>query len=118
MKLWYHLRQRNINGFRFRKQVPLGRYIVDFLCYEANLIIEVDGGGHNEDGTIEYDTVRTAWLEKQGYVIKRFWNNDVLCNIDGVLEEILSACKIYPPHPVLPPQAGGRDVTFLQSSIF
>ena len=93
-KLWYHLSQRNLNGFRFRKQVPMERYIVDFICHEANLIIEVDGGGHNEDDIIKYDAIRTAWLETQGYTVKRFWNIDVLSNIDGVLEAILDACGV------------------------
>ena len=88
-KLWYHLRRGNLKEWRFRKQVPLGKYIVDFICYTKNLIIEIDGGGHNEEVTLQYDAVRTTWLESQGYLIQRFWNHEVLCHIEEVLEEIL-----------------------------
>ena len=88
-KLWYHLRRGNLKEWRFRRQVPIGKYIVDFICYTKNLIIEVDGGEHNEEDTLIYDKARTLWLKSQGYRIKRFWNHEVLCHIEEVLEEIL-----------------------------
>jgi very-short-patch-repair endonuclease len=95
-KLWSILRCRYLENYRFRKQVPLGSYIVDFLSYELRLIIEVDGGQHAEQ--VEYDTQRTNWLEKQGYRVIRFWNNEVLTNLSGVAEVILRECvKSTPP---------------------
>ena len=83
-KLMYELRRRQIEGFRFRKQVPLGIYVVDFVCFEARLIIELDGGQHNEYKQINYDNQRTAWLQTQGYQVQRFWNDEVLQEIDAV----------------------------------
>ena len=84
--LWRRLRVWQVDGFKFRRQQPLGRYIVDFVCLEKRMIIEVDGGQHAEDAN--YDTDRDAWLRNQGFVILRFWNNDVLKNMNGVLEVI------------------------------
>ncbi len=81
-KLWYHLRDRRLGGFKFVRQVPIGRYIADFACREADLIIELDGGQHADS---EYDEERTRVLGEHGYAVIRFWNNDVLSNIDGVL---------------------------------
>jgi very-short-patch-repair endonuclease len=114
--LWYSLRKRQIRGLRFRRQVPLGTYIVDFLCYEARLIIELDGGQHNESEQLQYDMQRTQWLERQGYRVQRFWNNEVLEHLDDVLETVWQRCQEYrsdrnsTPHPVLPPQGGkGRS---------
>ena len=84
--LWYHLRQRQIKGFKFRRQHPIGQFIVDFVCLPKKLIIEVDGGQH-ATRTI-YDFNRTRWLESQGYKVLRFWNNEVLVNTENVLEII------------------------------
>jgi adenine-specific DNA-methyltransferase len=84
--LWRHLRQRQVAGRKFRRQHPVGQYIVDFACLEAGLIIEVDGGQHAERRT--YDTARTAWLERQGFRVLRFWNSEVLSNLAGVREVI------------------------------
>ena len=80
--LWYKLRNKQL-GTKFRRQEPLGDYIVDFVCFEHKLIIEVDGGQHSEN---EQDVVRDQWFEKRGYKVLRFWNNDVLENIDGILK--------------------------------
>ena len=88
-KLWYYLRARRFLDWKFRRQVPLGRYVVDFLCEEARLIVEVDGGQHAE--RIESDLERTRWLMSQGYAVFRFWNNDVLGNIEGVLATLSPA---------------------------
>ena len=93
-KLWSILRNRQLNGFKFRKQVEIDGYIVDFLCAERRLIIEVDGGQH----TPERDARRTAYLEGQGFRIIRFWNNDVLQNLDGAWTTIAEALTT-PPHP-------------------
>jgi very-short-patch-repair endonuclease len=84
--LWYKLRSRQAYNFKFRRQFSLPPYIADFCCEEARLIIELDGGQHAE--TAETDAKRTAFFERRGYKVLRFWNNDVLTNIDGVLEVV------------------------------
>ena len=86
-KLWSCLRRQQLLGYRFRRQRPIGPYIVDFVCLEVSLIIEVDGGQHAEQGA--KDEARTRFLEKEGFRVIRFWNNDVLANTEGVLEAIL-----------------------------
>jgi very-short-patch-repair endonuclease len=85
-RLWSHLRRKQLAGFRFRRQQPIGAYIVDFFCPEASLVIEIDGGQH--DVNQARDAVRTRWLEAQGYRVIRFWNNDVLANTEGVVVAI------------------------------
>ena len=90
-KLWYRLRSRNFINLKFRRQEPIGNYIVDFVCYEKNLIVELDGGQHNEFS--EKDIPRTKALEKEGYKVLRFWNSDVINNIEGVLTVIKENCK-------------------------
>jgi very-short-patch-repair endonuclease len=92
MQLWLRLRQKQLYGLRFRRQHPMGVYIVDFFCAEAKLIIEVDGGQHADD-----NNKRTAWLEARGYRLIRFWNNEVPTNIDGVLLAIAEAVRTAPP---------------------
>jgi very-short-patch-repair endonuclease len=84
-KLWAHVRNRQLLGFKFVRQLPIGRFIADFACREADLIIELDGGQHAENLR---DAERTAKLGQHGYVVLRFWNNDVLSNLDGVLMAI------------------------------
>ncbi len=86
-KLWQALRNRNLAGFKFRRQHPIGPYIADFYCAEVRLIVELDGGGHLDQ--MEYDQNRTDWLEEQGYRVIRFWNDDVLNYLDDVAKEIL-----------------------------
>ncbi|HEX6073628.1 MAG TPA: endonuclease domain-containing protein [Sphingomicrobium sp.] len=93
-KLWTVLRNRQLCAFKFRRQVEIDGYIVDFLCPERRLIIEVDGGQHTPEG----DACRTAYLENQGFCVIRFWNNDVLQNLDGVWTRIEEALAT-PPHP-------------------
>ena len=92
-RLWTQLRQRQLGGFRFRRQQPIGTYVVDFFCSEAALIIEIDGGQHDAS---ERDAARTRWLEARGYRVLRFWNNEVLANIEGVLLTIRRALT-HPP---------------------
>jgi very-short-patch-repair endonuclease len=86
--IWKHLRRRQLDGLRFRRQQPIGPYIVDFFCPEAKLIIEIDSGQHVANAA--QDARRTAWLESRGYVVIRYWNNDVLGNIEGVLTDLRS----------------------------
>jgi len=94
-KLWNILRNRQLCRFKFRRQVEIDSYVVDFLCPERRLIIEVDGGQHSP----ESDARRTAYLASQGFTLIRFWNNDVLQNLDGVWTTIEAALN-SPPHPV------------------
>jgi len=89
--LWRVLRIYKDKGFHFRRQVPMGSYIADFVCHKAKLVIEVDGGQHGTDAGIAADKTRTAWLETQGYRVVRIWNNDVLGNIEGVTQLINDA---------------------------
>lgn len=93
--LWWRLRHRQLNGHRFRRQVPIGPYIADFACLAARLVVEVDGGQHIDDA--DRDERRTAWLEERGYRVLRFWNTDVLTNIEAVLETMLRALPAAPP---------------------
>ena len=103
--LWSKIRARQIEGCNFRRQTPIGKYIVDFVCHEQRVIVEVDGGQHSEN--VEQDFIRDKWLREQGYRILRFWNNEVLTNIEGVLEVIRDNCKSHPPLKS-PPIEGGE----------
>lgn len=85
-KLWYYLRANRFMGFKFKRQKPLGRYIVDFICLEEKLIIELDGGQHSENQI--YDHHRDSWLRSQGYTVLRFWNNELFTETESVLEKI------------------------------
>ena len=87
-KLWNIIRNRQFFGYRFRRQFPIGQYIVDFVCREKKIIIEIDGGQHNEINNIEYDKKRTAFLNSKGFKVIRFWNNEIDNNIDGVYEKL------------------------------
>ncbi len=102
-RLWSVLRRRQIEAARFRRQAPIGLYVVDFVCFDAKLVIEVDGGQHARQQ--DRDAARTAWLESQGFRVLRFWNNEVLRNIEGVAEQIAGALRAS-PHPGPPPQGG------------
>ncbi len=90
-RLWRHLRQKQLGGYRFRRQVPLGPYVADFVCQSEKLVVEVDGGQHAD--RTEDDARRSRWLITNGYRVLRFWNNDVLGNTEGVLETILRALE-------------------------
>jgi len=91
-RLWQRLRGRQIEGAKVRRQVPIGRYVVDFACPEARLVIELDGGQHALN--TERDKDRTQIIEAHGYTVLRFWNSDVIENLEGVLEEIRNAILI------------------------
>lgn len=89
--IWKLLRNSNIKHYKFKRQQPIGNYIVDFMCKEKMLIIEIDGGQHNENDSLLYDKERTNYLESRGFKVIRFWNNDIDKNISGVYETILLA---------------------------
>ena len=89
-RLWLHLRARQLEGFKFSRQMPVGPFICDFMCRERRLIVELDGGQHADNAS---DARRTEFLEAEGYRVIRFWNNDVLENVDGVLQVIAEALK-------------------------
>ena len=104
--LWNRIRRRQLANCRFRRQSPIGPYVVDFVCMEARLVVEVDGSQHMES---MYDSRRDAWLLSEGFRVLRFWNNDVLARMHLVLNRILDALastRPLPPFGHLPPQAG------------
>ena len=108
--LWKYLRAKQMEGYKFRRQEPIGSYIVDFVCYEKLLVIELDGGQHTTEK--ERDNERDIWFEGQGYKVLRFWNNEVLTNTEGVLEVI----RDHLNHPPLPlPSREGREVVSVPS---
>jgi very-short-patch-repair endonuclease len=94
-RLWQQLRAKRSTAFRFRRQYPIGNYVVDFVCLAARLIVEIDGESHNH--TIEADERRTQWLEAQGFRVIRFMNRDVLKNTEGVVQAIQTELASTPP---------------------
>ena len=105
--LWQRLRFWQVGGFKFRRQQPLGDYIADFVCFEGRLIVEIDGGQHADQK--DYDKKRDAWLRDQCFIVLRFWNSDVLQNMDSVLQVIrenLTSTPFLSPSP-----QGGRRRT-------
>ena len=107
-RLWWHLRHRlAVQRSHFRRQVRLGHYIVDFACHAKRVIIEVDGGQHATQSAA--DAERTSVLEANGYRVLRYWNNDVLKNIEGVLEDIHRAIGVDPHPQPLPTRGRGAD---------
>ena len=95
--LWQRLRAHRFAGYKFRRQQPLGQYIVDFVCFERHLIIELDGGQHAEQAV--YDAERSAWLQSQRFRMLRFWNHEVLTDVETVEEVILRECERKTPSP-------------------
>jgi very-short-patch-repair endonuclease len=89
--LWYRLRDRRLAGYKFRRQLPIGTYIADFVCMSARLIVEIDGGQHAANAV--YDEQRSDFLRQEGFTVMRFWNNEVLKNPGGVLTTILVELK-------------------------
>jgi very-short-patch-repair endonuclease len=92
-RLWCHLRGKQIAGFKFRRQHAVGEYIGDFVCLRANLIVELDGDTHGDDDRQRRDALRTETLERAGFRVLRFWNDQVFTNIEGVTEEIWNALQ-------------------------
>ena len=102
--LWRHLKNRQMEGFKFRRQQPIGRYVVDFANLEKKMVIEVDGGQHAMNPG---DKVRDEWLCSEGYKVLRFWDNEVLGNLEGVLEMIRNAFLTPHPDPLPQGERGG-----------
>jgi very-short-patch-repair endonuclease len=96
--LWAKIRGKQLQGFRFRRQHPLGVYIVDFICLELKLVIELDGSQHMQQQ--EYDMKRSQWLQKNSFTVMRFWNNDVLDNLDAVVQSIYNHLPPSQPSPL------------------
>ena len=103
-RLWSVIRNRQFFGYRFRRQFPIGQYIVDFICREKKIIIEIDGGQHNENKKIIYDNKRTEFLKTQGFNVIRFWNNEIDENIDGVYERLKEVFEVDCDNMYTPPQ--------------
>ena len=99
IKLWSVLRGRQISGHRFRRQHPFERYIIDFICLEKRVVIEVDGAQHFEPEALEYDAQRTRWLQSNGYVVVRFSNIEVFTKFEGVLMAIADSVAVRPVVP-------------------
>ena len=95
--LWQKLRAHQLAGYKFRRQRPVGPYIVDFVCFEKQVIVELDDGQHSERAV--YDGQRSAWLESQGFRVLRFWNHEVLQNLEAVTEVIFRECGRETPSP-------------------
>jgi len=106
--IWYGVRAHRLNGVGFRRQAPIGPYIVDFVSHAAKLIVEIDGGQHFENEQEKRDARRTRFLEAKGYRVLRFSNLDVTRNRNGVLERIAEAAQAAAPSPPSPASGGGR----------
>ena len=114
-RLWHALRRDQLNGLHFRRQHPVGPFTLDFYCPSLRLAVEVDGGQHAEQ-VKQADDRRTRWLGEKGVVVVRYWNNDVLSNLEGVLSDLLAkveslAQAAATPSPTLPLSGGGRDTS-------
>ena len=96
-KLWQHLRAGRLNSYKFRRQQPMGNYIVDFMCVKPKLIVEADGGQHTEQAA--YDHARTAYLNSLGFTVLRFWNHEILQQTNDVLAEILRVLQKLEKQP-------------------
>jgi very-short-patch-repair endonuclease len=104
-RVWQILRLHQMKEYKFRRQVPIGRYIADFVCHEARLIVEIDGGQH--DHSSPWEAERSGFLQSEGYRILRFWNDEVLANLVGVHETIADELGRITPTHTLPHQGGG-----------
>ena len=102
--LWMHSRMKQMEGLKFRRQQPIDNYIVDFVCFENRIVIEVDGGQHAAENS--KDRERDSYLQQFGFKVLRFWNNEVLQNTNGVLEIIRENCLSHPPLTPLPSREG------------
>src|SRR5690606_16779366 len=109
--LWKHLRSRRFGGHKFRRQQPLGPYVVDFVCFGSRLVIEADGGQHLDS---EHDRARDAWLAAAGFRVLRFWNHEILTETQAVLARIHRVLELPPltPPPLPPGERGKREALF------
>lgn len=101
--LWKYLRSKQVEGIKFRRQEPIGKYIIDFVSFEKRIIVEIDGGQHSDQ--IAKDAERDEWLNRQGFIVIRFWNHEVLQHIDSVVTKIAEQALHHPPQP-LPSREG------------
>jgi very-short-patch-repair endonuclease len=108
-RIWQILRSHQMKGYKFRRQVPIGRYVADFVCHEARLIIEIDGGQHDRSSLREAE--RSGFLQDEGYRVLRFWNNEILANLDGVHETIADELGASPPPKPSPIKGEGSKKT-------
>lgn len=106
-RLWRQLRLLKAEGFHFRRQAPIDHLIVDFACYAPRLVIEIDGGQHNMEKGLRTDSARDTHLHYQGSNVLRFWNNEVMGNLEGVMYAIRDTLQAPYPHPSPSPQGGG-----------
>ncbi|MDD3019556.1 MAG: DUF559 domain-containing protein [Alphaproteobacteria bacterium] len=111
---WSKIRGRKFENVKFRRQVPLGNYILDFVCFDLRLVVEIDGGQHCECQT---DQFRDSFLEEEGFLVKRYWNNEVLGNIEGVLADLIEVATPLrkSPHPNPLPQGAREQIKNLSS---
>ena len=93
VKLWSRLRDRQLDGLKFRRQHPVGHFIIDFYCAEARLCIEIDGDSHTEPDQIKYDAARTQWLNAEGYRVIRFTNREVFQHVEAVVQAVADECQ-------------------------
>lgn len=112
IKIWRHLKNRALAGYKFRRQCSIGPYIVDFVCFEKMVVIEIDGGQHADQ--LKKDVRRTKYLSERGFSVMRFWNNDVLADTDSVLSVILATLINSPSSPTLLPLGEGSAATLTQ----
>jgi adenine-specific DNA-methyltransferase len=111
--LWQRLRNRQLSGYKFRRQHVIGAYVADFVCLEHHLIVELDGGQHVELAAV--DAVRTAFLQATVFRVLRYWNDEVLLRLDDVLADVLRELERHPlPNP-LPPAGEGDEQSALES---
>jgi very-short-patch-repair endonuclease len=104
--LWSRLRGHRLMDLKFRRQQPVGPYVVDFFCSEKKLIVELDGGQHQDRAT--HDESRDAWLKAEGYIVLRYWNNELMSNLEGVLEDICRCTGVLEPPSPQPLSPRGR----------
>jgi very-short-patch-repair endonuclease len=112
--LWRYLKAHHVDELGFRRQVPMGRYIADFICHSAKMIVELDGESHDFESRFDRDQKRDAWFSSQGFVVLRFTNEQVLSNLNGVVEMIRDTAvsrRTAPPSLSLPPKGGGNTRT-------
>jgi very-short-patch-repair endonuclease len=112
--LWRYLKAHRTDGLSFRRQVPMGNYIVDMVCHSARIVVELDGETHDFEAQQKRDQIRDAWLATRGYVVLRFTNRDVLSNLEGVvtvIRETAAARQAAPPSLSLPRKGGGNPQT-------
>lgn len=101
-KFWKYIRAEQMGGCKFRRQYSIGSYIVDFYCHQLKLVVELDGWVHGEERVKQKDIIRQRWIEKQGYTVKRYTNEQIKYDIDGVLQDTINTLRAQRTPPRLP----------------